>query len=274
MQNHKIKAKINFYTVNYDEYGIKYNLAKLYGKNLREYYYKSYDDLTNNQSHLIKFANTGQPVTLSYFGKYIVGYPSREDIITNFVIDGKDELEKCETISYGLGEKYRYTFGFEVLQSYAIINEKITTKIVENWVSANPSYLNKFGVMNTYGMFMASLETAWIADKLANNYTKEYDVEWRRDKSLTILGGINLDDTYLHVLNSDMGMVVKGNEKNVALFRLINSLNLPNIEDYSLSLVAKRFLHNASNSQANVFSSIDNGKYSITQFNDLIYLFG
>ncbi len=274
VQNDKIKAKINFYTVNYDEYGIKYNLAKLYGKNLREYYYKSYDDLTNNQSHLIRFANTGQPVTLSYFGKYIVGYPSKEDIITKFLIDGKEELEKGETISYGFGEKYRYTFGFEVLQSYAIINEKITTKIVENWVSANPSYLYKFGVMNVYGMFMASLETAWIADKLANNYTKEYDVEWRRDKSLTILGGINLDDTYLHVLNSDMGMVVKGNEKNVALFRLINSLNLPNIEDYSLSLVAKRFLHNASNSQANVFSSIANGNYSITQFGDLIYLFG
>ena len=274
MQNDKIKAKINFYTINYDEYGVKYNLAKLYGKDLAEYYYKSYDDLTNNQSDLIKFSNTGQTVTLSYFGKYIVGYPSKEDIITRFRIDGKEELEKIETISYGLSEKYHYAFGFEILQSYAIINEKITSKIIENWVSANPKYLDKFGIMNVYGMFLASLETAWLADIFADNCSKEYNVEWKRDNALTILGGINLDDTYLHILNADMGMAVQGNEKNAALFRLMNSMNLPNIEDYALSNVAKRFMNSTANSQTNVFSSIAKNNFSITQFGELIYLFG
>ena len=39
-------------------------------------------------------------------------------------------------------------------------------------------------------------------------------------------------------------------------------------------MVAKRFLHNASNSQAHVFSSIAKSNYSITQFGELIYLFG
>ena len=213
IQNDKIKAKINFYTINYDEYGVKYNLAKLYGRNINEFNYKSYDEITNNQTNLITFTNTGKPVTLSYFGKYIVGYPSKEDILTKFIINGNEELEKSETISYGLSEKYRYTLGFEVLQSYAIINEKISNGIIENWVSLNPNYLNKFGIMNVYGMFLASLETVWIADKLANNYTQEYDVEWRRDNTVTILGGINLDDTYLHILNADMGMTVREMKK-------------------------------------------------------------
>ena len=58
------------------------------------------------------------------------------------------------------------------------------------------------------------------------------------------------------------------------LFRLINSLNLPNIEDYALSYVAKRFMYNTTNSQTTVFSSIAKNNYSLTQLGELIYLFG
>jgi hypothetical protein len=69
-------------------------------------------------------------------------------------------------------------------------------------------------------------------------------------------------------------MAVRGNEKNAELFRLVNSINLPNIEEYALSSVAKRFMYNATNSQSNVFSSIAKNNFSITQFGELIYLFG
>ena len=37
----------------------------------------------------------------------ISGSPSKDDIQTKFIVNGKEELEKKETISYGLGEKYR-----------------------------------------------------------------------------------------------------------------------------------------------------------------------
>ena len=273
LQNNKIKAKINIYTVNYDEFGLKYNLAKFYGKSVYDFNYKSYDEMTNNNAGQIKFANTNEPVTFSYFGSSIVGYPSKEDIITKFFVNGTEELEKGETISYGLSEKYRKSVGFEVLQTYTIINEKMTKDILEWWIDKNSAYLDKFGIMNVYGMFLAGLETAWLADEIANDYAKEYGVTWKRSNTATILGGINLEDTYLNVLNADMGMKVAGTSKNCELFRFINSLNLPNIEDYVLSPVADRFMDNTTNSLENVLSSIANGNFSIAELGEMMYVF-
>lgn len=273
MEGDKITAKVNFQTLSYDETGLKYSIAKLYGKTIYDFNHKSYDEITNHETASIKFTNTGKPVTFSYFGNYIVGPPSKEDIITKFTINGKEELEKRETISYGLSERYRNTMGFEVLQSYTIINVKAKLYTLENWVNRNPNYLNRFGVMNVYGMHLASLETVWLADAFADKYSKEFDVTWKRDHTLTILGGINLDDTYLNILNADMGMNVMGNNKNVALFRLINSMYLPNLEEYSLSGVAHRFLDNATNSLDNVLSAISNNRFSIAQLGDMIYIF-
>lgn len=270
LQNYKIKSMVNFYTYDFDETGLKYNLGKFYGKTIYDFDYKSYDEITGNNAHTIKFANTGQPVTFSYFGKSIVGYLSKEEIITKLTVNGKEELEKPETISYGLGEKYRRTLGFEVLQGYAIINEKVTRNILEKWVNLNAGYLIRYGIMNVYGMFLASLETAWLADEAADQYAKEFNVKWNRERTTTILGGINLDDTYLHILNADMGMEVSGPSKNAGLFKLINSLYLPNIEEYVLGPVGERYWDNATNSLDNVFSSAN---FSIAQLGESIYVF-
>lgn len=274
IQNNKIKAKINFYTNNYDETGLKYNLAKFYGKSIYDFNYKSYDEITGNNANSIKFANTGESVTFNYFGRAIVGVPSQEEIKTKFIVNGVEELEKGETISYGLGEKYRQTIGFEVLQSYSIINEKVTRKTVEKWISKNSAYLNKFGIMNIYGMFLANLETCWIADELADNYANEFNVKWNRENPATILGGINLKDTYLHILNADMGMNVIGDSQNAKIFRLMNSVYLPNIENYVLTPVADRYLNNTINSLDNILSSIENNNFSIVQTGEIFYMIG
>lgn len=266
-KNDKITAKINFKTLAFDEMGLKYSLSKFYGKTI---YNLNYNDIDENS---VKFENNNQPVTFSIFGSYVAGYISKEDIITSFKINGKEELEKIETISYGLGEKYRKNYGFEVLQSFSIINEKMTQKTLENWVNLNSNYITKFGLMNLYGMHLASLETAWLADEMADNYSKEFNVNWKRSNTLTILGGINLDDTYLHILNADMGIEVKGGEKNVSLFRLLNSLYLPNIEDYSLSKIASRYMDNTTNSLYNVLNAISNNKFSMTQLGEIVYVF-
>lgn len=269
MKNDQIIAKISIQTTQFDETGVRYSL-------LKHYYTSSsanYDELTRNEADKIKFANTNTPVTLSYFRNHIMGYIPKEEIITKFIINGQEELEKIETITYGFGDKYRRSLGFEVLQSYAIINEKITRDNVEYWVLQNSKYLDRFGVMNVYGMFLASLETVWIADGIADNYSKEFNVTWNRGHTLTILGGINLEDTYLNILNADMGMNVSGNKENVMIFRLLNSLNLPNIEDYSLSEVSKRFTDNSTNSLENVLTAISNSRFSIVQLGEMIYIF-
>ena len=163
--------------------------------------------------------------------------------------------------------------GFEVLQSYTLINEKINQKTLENWVLKNPDYLSRFGVMNIYGMHLASLEVAWIADIIADKSSKELNVNWKRNNTLTILGGINLEDTYLNILNADMGMKVTGKFDNAFLFKLLNSMNLPNIEEYALLKVAYRYLDKSSNSLDNVFLSILKNNFSIAQLDDMIYIF-
>lgn len=273
MQNDKITAKINFITQRFDETGVKISLAKYYHKTIYDFNYESYYEITKNNTQSIKFLNTNSAVTFNIFGRCIVGYTSKEYIITKFIVNGKEELEKQETISYGLAEKYRKSLGFEVLQTYTIINEKITSKILENWINSNELYLNRFGVMNIYGMHLASLETAWLADKLADEYSSKFNVSWKRENTVTILGGINLDDTYLNILNADMGMEVKGNEDNMVSFRLINSLQLPNIEEYSLQEVSKRFWNITTNSQDNIVIAISNNKFSIAQLGEMMYIF-
>lgn len=269
MKNDKVMAKVTAQTQYYDETGVKYSLAKLYNRiNLDFNYY----EITNHVSNPVVFTNTGKPVTYSYFTSYIAGYPTREDIVTRFSVNGREEFEKTEQISYGRAYKYRSALGFEVLQSYSIINKKVTQNIMEDWVNKNSDYLSRFGAMNIYGMHLASLETAWLADEIADNYAKEFNVDWNRENTVTILGGINLDDTYLHILNADMGMEVNGNSANVELFRLINSMNLPNIESYALTPVADRFWDNAANSLDNMFASA--GNYSIAQLGEMLYVFG
>lgn len=273
MENDIIKAKINFKTISYDELGLKYSLSKFYGRTIYDFNSKNYTELTYNNTNLIRFANTNTPVTLSNNENSIAGYPSKEIITTKFLINGSEINEKQETISYGLSENYRKNFGFEVLQTYSIINEKITKKEMETWITANSKYINQFGAMNIYAMHLASIETTWLADAFADKYTKELNVSWKRDKTAAILGGINLDDTYLNILTSDMGMNVKGNENNVILFKLMNSLCLPNLEDYSLSKVSERYMANTSNSLDNMFNCISKNNFSIVQLGEMIYIF-
>lgn len=267
MQNDKITAKITFATQSFDDYGVRYSLAKYYGKNINFKYSELKD------KNLIKFVNTNESVTFSYFESYIVGYTSKEDMTTKFKINGKEELEKHETISYGLAKTYRSNFEFEVLQSYAIINEKITKDIMNKWVSKNPNYINRFGVMNVYGMFLASLECCWLADDIANSYSKTYNVNWKRSNTLTIMGGINLEDTYLNILNADMGMKVTGNNNNVISFRLLNSLCLPYLEEYALMPISERYRIDITNSLDNVLHAVEKNNYSTVKLEDYLYVF-
>ena len=272
VQNTQIKAKVNIRTVQYDELGIRYNLAKFYGKSIYDFNYQSYDEITRGNENSVKFANTGEPVTYNYFGRSIVGYPTKEDIMTRFIINGKEELEKPETISYGLGDKYQKTFGFEVLQSYAIINEKITQDIVDNWISKSSGFTSRFGITNVYGMFISSLETAWLADEIANNFAKDLNVSWKRQSTTTILGGMNLEDTYIHILNANMGMNVDGEDENSKLFRLMNSYYLPNIENYVLTPLANSYADNSTNSLDNIYKSVENNNFSIVQMGEIFYI--
>ena len=274
IQNDRIMARILFYTEYFDEIGLKTNLGKLYDKNTYEINYGTYDRITANNADKIRFTNTQKPVNYTPSRTQIIPKIHKEDLITKFIVNGIEELEKVETISYGYSDLYQVTRGFETLQSYAIINDKVSRYIMDEWLKVNSAYLVRIGIMNVYGMFMAGLETAWLADEIADQYSKEFNVKWEREKTATILGGINLDDTYLHILNADMGMKVSGNCDNAGLFKLFHSMNLPNIEEYALRPVSERYSNNTMNSLNNVLYSIASNNYSIAQIGETIYVFG
>lgn len=273
IQNDLIKARILFYTAGFDELGLKSNLGKLYDKNTYEINYDNYDKLTNNNADKIRFVDTNQTVQYSESKSSILPVVSQEDIITKLIVNGHEELEKEESITYGRSDLYQPMRGFEVLQSFALVNDRITKQTLEKWLKVSSSYLTRLGIMNIYGMFLSSLETAWLADEIADEYEGEFNVNWKRGSTATILGGINLNDTYMHILNADMGMKVTGDSENVKLFRFINSIYLPNLEDFALEPAANRFENHTMNSLDNVISSIASNRYSITQLGELIYVF-
>lgn len=272
LQNDRIKARIKYLIYGYDETGIRFNLQKSNVVVSYDFHTQTYQ-LLYSDVYQIKFANTNESVRFNSYKTAISGSPSKDDILTKFIVNRKEKLEKKETISYGLGEKYRSTFGFEVLQSYAIINEKVNRNIVERWVLDSSAYLIRYGIMHVYGMFLASLETVWLADEIATQYEKDFNVNWERSNTATVLGGINLDNTYLHILNADMGMSVSGNNQTMeSLFRLMNSIYLPNIEDYALKNVAMRYRSNNTNSITNILDSIEKENFTIVQMGDIFYI--
>ena len=260
VQNDRTKARILFYTGYFDEIGLRNNLGRLYDKNSYEIAFNNYMRLTNGNTDSIKFTKTGETVKYSNNTDYISSIISSEDINTKFIVNGIEELEKTETISYGHDELYQPLRGFEVLQSYAILNDIVTQETIDKWLEVSTGYLPIIGISTCYGMFLTGLETAWIADGIANAYSKEYNVTWDRTKTTTILGGINLDKTYIHILNADMGMSVSGNDNdNIRLFKLVNSLGLPELENIALSPISEVFSENSTNSLENIlknFSSI------------------
>ena len=272
LQNDFIKARIMFFTGSYDEVGLRSNLGKLYEKNSYEINYNNYDQLTGNNAESIRFTNTGESVILDDSRNSIMPSISREDIKTRLIVNGIEELEKSESISYGRSDLYNVIRGFEVLQSYAIINEKVTYSTMDKWLNVNSGYLSRIGIMNVYGMFLAGLETAWLADEIADQYAKELSVIWNRERTATIMGGINLEDTYLHILNADMGMKTTGSEENSTLFRTMNSIYLPNIEEYVIDPIAKQFSGNSTNSLDELLISLENRKFSIVQIEDIFYV--
>ena len=272
LQNDLIKARIMLFTGSYDEIGLRSNLGKLYEKNTYEINYNNYDQLTGNNAKSIKFTNTGESVILDDSRNSIMPSISREDIKTKLIVNGIEELEKSESISYGRSDLYNVIRGFEVLQSYALINEKVTYSTMDKWLKVNSGYLSRIGIMNVYGMFLAGLETAWLADEVADQYSKEFNVKWNRERTTTIMGGINLEDTYLHILNADMGMRTSGSDENSTLFRTMNSIYLPNIEEYVIDPIAKQFSGNSTNSLDELLISLENRKFSIVQIEDIFYV--
>ena len=271
IQNGETIAKIKFQTINFDELGLKLTLSRYYGKSIYDFDYKTYKELIGNGVDKIKFVNTGELVIFNYFGTRIAGYLSEEDIIAKFNSPNCIEFEKSELITYGLSDKYKGDF--DVLHSFAIINEKVTDKTMNEWIDRENEYKTDVKMQSLYTMFLTSLNTAYLSDKLCDNLTYNTDVKWSRAMNTVILGAMNWKETYQHILTPDMGREIKGNnESDIIKFRFVNSILLSKIEQFSLKPIAEDADVNITSVFDDVFNSLKDYRTSIVYYNNTAIL--
>ena len=267
IQNGENKAKIKFQNMGFDESGLRYTLSKHYGKTIYDFNYKSYSEIMGKDTDKIKFTNTNESVTLNYFGRKIIGYLSEENITTKFNSNNCIEFEKSELITYGLSNKYKQDF--DVLQSFAIINKKITDNSLNHWINKENEYKTDAGMQSMYAMFITSLNTAYLSDKISDELKNNAELEWSRTGNTVILGAMNWNETYQHILTPDMGRSIKGNnESDIIKFRFVNSILLSKIEQASLSPIARDAYVNITSVFDDVFNSLASYKASIVYYNN------
>lgn len=267
IQNGENIAKIKFQTMSFDELGLKYSLSKSYGKTIYDFNYESYEEIMKENIESIKFAKTNDPVEFDYFGRKIVGYISEEDITAKFNSKNCIEFEKEELITYGLSDKYKQDF--DIMHSFAIINKKITSKELNEWIEKENEYKSDVGMQSIYTMFLTSLNTAYLSDKLSDDLCKNYSLKWSRENNAVILGGMNWKETYQHILTPDMGRLISGdNESDIIKFRFVNSILLSKIEQFSLKPVAQDADVNITSVFDEVFNSMADYKTSIVYYNN------
>ena len=267
IQNGEIKAKINFQSIGFDEAGLKHTLSIQYGTTTYNFNQKGYSTIMGDDTSKIRFVNTNESVTFNYFGRKISGYLSEENITTKFNSNNCIEFEKSELITYGLSKKYKQDF--DVLQSFAIINNKITDNILRDWINKENEYKENVGMQSMYAMFLTSLNTAYLSDKLSDNLTKDNGLKWSRTNNTVILGGMNWKETYQHILTPDMGRSITGdNESDIIKFRFVNSILLSKIEQASLRPIARDAEVNITSVFDDIFNSLASYKATIVYYNN------
>ena len=270
IQNSNEITKINFKTMNFDEMGLKYSLSKYHGGTIYDFNYKSYEEITKGNSQKIKFLNTNESVTFSLFGNYIVGYLNEEKILTKFNSTNCIDFEKEEIITYGENELYGSEF--DVVQSFAIINDKVTNQIIDDWILKETEYKNNVAMKSLYSLFLTVLNNVYLSDKVSDEIAIEYDVLWKRENNTVFLGGANVKNMYLHLLSPDMGRLVTGNdESNILEFRFATSVLLSELEKYCLKPITNNN-NDVCSAFENMFSSIDSFNASIVFYNDTLFI--
>lgn len=267
IQNGENTANVKFKTMGFDETGLKYTLSKYYGKTIYDFDYSSYDKITKGNSDKIKFVKTNETVTFNYFGKRIVGEISEEDIIVKFNSKNCIEFEKAELITYGLSDKYKKDF--DVLHSFAIVNEKINDAKMNYWINKERDYKSDVGMQSIYMMFLTSLNIAYLSDEASDNLTQNSNLKWSRINNTVILGAMNWKDTYQHILTPDMGRQITGDdESDIIKFRFVNSILLSKIEQYSLNPIAEDSDVNITSAFDDIFNSLASYEVSIVYYNN------
>lgn len=190
--------------------------------------FPNYDSLT--------YIRTQESLIFSDDAKRIYNFPSWEEVITSFNVNGT-HIIKPETITQGLFYS-TLTNGFEVVQSFMISNTCINSRIIKYYLNQS----NDFpvgGMKAVYGTFLTALSTNWMYDNMMRDLIYLYKLSSStRDKFNVVMCGVEFGgNSYVHCPDPSMGLTLNGeNSNNVLVCRLISSLLLSQIENNALKL--------------------------------------
>ena len=218
----------------YNDYGLRKALAietgTYYDAPMQTGYYNyvPYTYFRDDIDDYLRFSNTNESVFVAgNYGSIRAG-PSKEFVKTIFSMNNYT-IEREETVTYGRGDQYDHSNGFEVVQSFAAVKGVVTDDAIQQWLNKKSSYPIG-GMKAAYGTFMTALTTLWLSDKLTDEMASCLNVTWNRNMPTVVMSGVNGNGAYVSCPDPAMGMIVSGDAQRVKNFRFFSSLMLSEIE--------------------------------------------
>ena len=212
----------------YDEEGLKLQLNKgNYYSNNVHISQCSYYNLAQNPINL-KFLNTNVKLGYRISNITIFNAPEKDAIKSTFVLNNGG-FEKNEIITYNY-HNYMKNNCFDIVQSYAFSNKKISDENLDYWLDKKNNFAVGY-LKASYGTFLNGLGVLWLSDKFATTLSDSYSISWTRNDYFTIMSGVeNGYKSYINSLDPTLGRILTGNLENKSAFMLINSAILSEIE--------------------------------------------
>lgn len=170
--------------ISWDETGVRFAFINNNLPDHQDVLVCRYDKFDKYQQ--LRFAETGELVVYSDNMLKISNFPTKEKIHTHFKINGTS-IMKDEWVTFG--KHYNRENSFEVLQTYAITDKKVTKNGLDYYIKLNSSY--PLGVMKaSYGTFLTALNTIKMYDEFMGNISGLYNVSAVREDSVVSMCGV------------------------------------------------------------------------------------
>ena len=263
VNNGVTQASISFTNaLRWDEKGIR--AALTWNHFDHNFLTKPYNQLVNYNSLI--FSETQEKVNYSDDYQKINCLPSKEKINTMFELNGCT-ISKEEWVSFGKHSSLTNTY--ELIQTYAITDKKVTKDDLNYYIGLNSSFPVGF-MKASYGTFLTVLNTIKMYDDFMENVSNLYNVSAFRDDFVVSMCGVEYEGTaYVHCPNPTMNYNLTGTWENIYICRYITSLLLSGFESAALNFVGI-----PSTSSVNlIFNNIINqNNFTVTSFENYIII--
>jgi hypothetical protein len=175
------------------------------------------------------FTSTTKSYLYNQLGYYYDSYKVYGPVYTNFTSKYSPSQDVLHELYYGDTSYYdklnnanwNSNLGYEAMESFLISkSDKVSDNIMSNYLSNSSNYMGAHKTV--YEIFLISLTYQWLSDKLADEISEKYNLEWYKNRySLTV--------SYLGV--NGVGISVRDS----ILFGGLNSFeSMKGMQDYSI----------------------------------------